>query len=222
FLERYGGLFGPPDLRKWLRLLRSDTDPDGWTHLEYQQEHPGVAGRRRRLEVYGSKLVAHVDAAGEVVGVDSSCWSDIRVAGRLRRAAGAACRVLAGALAETPGDAGLARSLPKAEAFRLVVYPWQGRFRLAWSGYAHAPVGAPGDRNWEPGDVFIDAATGEMFLFFPSGMQVAGTGLGVTPVGGPYALRAIEVEQVGVSGVHRLPDASRLRPIVTSHDPCPA
>jgi hypothetical protein len=59
-----------------------------------------------------------------------------------------------------------------------------------------------------------------MFLFFPFRMHVAGTGVGVTPIGGPYVVRTLEVEREGLGPRHRLRDATRARAIVTYHDTC--
>lgn len=232
FLSVYGDLFGPPRLWQRLRRLREVTDPGGATHIEYQQEHLLGAARRhaKGIEVYASKLVAHLDAAGGIAEIQSNCWRDIKVPARARVTAEGARRLLTKAAAEMPGSEDLGEALSQVAAPRLVIYATQGRFRLAWTTYAYAPVaqtdadGRPtGVSALEPGDVFIDATTGELFLFFPSGMHVVGSGRAVTPIGGPYAVRALEVEQVGGTATHRLRAVgTRQRAIVTYDDACKA
>ena len=77
FLAKFGELFTSSDFRNTLIQLRSRPDDLAWTHLEYQQvyyrdEHPNEP-----LEVYNSKLVAHVTKEGALIEVQSSCWREI-------------------------------------------------------------------------------------------------------------------------------------------------
>ncbi|MBI4638542.1 MAG: bacillolysin [Candidatus Rokubacteria bacterium] len=230
FLAGYAPLFGPANLARRLRLLAARVDRLGGRHLEYQQEYElGGPGRAARLPVYGSRLAVHFTPAGDLAEVWSNCWRDVAVADRPRVTAARARRMLAKAAtaARPPGSkrdrraAGDDVALP--EAPRLVVYPWRGGFRPAWTAFGYAAVRAEQETPpvVEPGDVFLDAITGELFLFFPVRMHVAGTGSGVTPIGGPYVLRALEVEPAG-GQLHRLRDATRPRVIVTYRDGCTA
>lgn len=238
FLSEYRGLFGPPDLAKRLQQLRASTDRLGWTHLELQQRHPvpGLSKREPSVEVYGSRLAAHFIPEGDLVEVQSNCWRDVPAVARPRLTAAAVQRLLAAAAAAAPGYAELARrarskgarlDFPVGGAPQLVLYPWHGGFRLAWTvcAYCAVPVTGPsgqatGLRRLEPGDVFVDAATGEQFLFFPARMHVASSGLGVTPLGGPYVSRPLNVEQVGTTAIHRLADRTRARAIITFDAAC--
>jgi Zn-dependent metalloprotease len=225
FLRDFGGLFGPANVAERLRLLHTRTDRLGWRHMEYQQEHViGVGEREMRLPVYGSKLVVHVAPAGTLPEVWSNCWRDVSVREQPRLTAAQARERLA-----TGGDAGgrergRTRDLDDEMGEpSLVIYPWREGFRLAWTVYATAVV--PGEAagayaGVAAGDFFIDAVSGETFLFFPTRMHVAGSGLGVTPVGGPYVVRALEVRATGVAQAHELVDASRARQIITYHDHC--
>lgn len=54
FLRRHGRIFGIGDPATELRLHRSATDPQGFTHLNYLQEHQGVA-------VFGGLIRIHFD-----------------------------------------------------------------------------------------------------------------------------------------------------------------
>src|SRR5262245_11677779 len=209
FLEAWGDLLGPPALTRALLPPRRRHDPLGWTHLEFQQAHgaSGAAGRKApALEVYGAKLAAHVDPGGALTAVESSCWRDVAVDVRPQVTARKLRDTLAAAAAVAEDYAALAERMrkekhptfPVMDAPRLVVYPWQGRFVLAWTATAYAAVTVADDprrtaavQRLDLGQVFVDAHTGERFLFLPFTMHAevaaAGTGLSVTPLGRPYA-----------------------------------
>jgi hypothetical protein len=246
FLSSYGELFGPPDLASTQRPLRTRRDRLGWTHLEFQQVHRGgPAGKRRTaaetLDVYGAKLAAHVRPDGTLGAVQSSCWREIDVESRPRLASRDLVKVLREAAGRAPGyrrlaqqmRAGKDRAFPVLGPARLVVYPWQGGFRLAWTAYAY--VAAPATARFaeaegglEPAEVFVDAVSGERFLSLSLTMHaetpVAGSGRGVTPLGGPYVVRTLNVVREDGTTTHRLKDVTRPmpggRPIVTYDAGC--
>jgi hypothetical protein len=190
--------------------------------------------------VYWSKLAAHFGADGTLAAVESSCWPDVRVAATPRIGPKSLSLILRKAAAQAPGFEGLERRMrgrkghafPMMQSPRLVIYPWEGRFRLAWTAYAFStikgedPTGAEGSTlDLKFGQVFVDASTGELFLFSPAAMHVAGAGSAVTPVvpvGGPYAVRNLNVNQVGSSGDYELRDTTHAREIITFDMGCNA
>jgi hypothetical protein len=235
FLEAWGDLLGPPAPARVLMLRRTRSDSVGWTHLWFQQVHrpPGATAKRAKpLEVYGGKLAAHVGPDGALTAAQSSCWREISVDPRPRVTARALRDTLLKAIAPTREFRSLADrsrvskspSFPLMDAPRLVVYPWQGRFRLAWTATAYARVADAAGERLELGQVFVDAQSGEPFLFLPTTMSAeapaAGTGLGVTPLGGPFAQHSLEVVREGTSTIHRLKDLSRARAIITYDAAC--
>ena len=226
-LGGYGPLFGPPDLASTLRLLRTRTDRLGWTHLEYQQTCRTRADGDVVLDVHGARLAAHVHD-GALKAVQSSCWRTVEVADASPRLdARAVHEALRRTAAPMPGFVRLAQRMkergsdtfPVTDPPRLLVFPWQGGFRLAWSTYAYVPVAVP-ERpgGLEPARVFVDAHTGELLAslaFTADQTPVPGTGAAVTPLGGPYTVRNLNVVRIGGSTTHRLEDHTRARTIVT-------
>lgn len=249
FLDRYGELFGPPTISRTTRLLRNRRDNLGWRHLELQQyTAPTTAegrpsrsrtpangdGEAGRLEVYASKLVAHFNADGALVEIQSSCWRDIPSLPKAKIGPKQVQELLAANARRSPGYDELARQMRerKEEQFpvmqppRQVAYPWQGELRVAWTTYAYGPAPKPELRaSKEPvvvldlGQTFIDAMTGEQFLFAPTskGVETAdtGLGLGVTPIGGPYVARTLDITHVDSGTTYRLHDTTEARDIIT-------
>jgi hypothetical protein len=246
FLAAFGELFGPRDLAWSLRLLRTRRDAEGWTHLEFQQVYRGEGRERARAsteapDVYGAKLAAHVRPDGTLVAVQSSCWRQIDVDLRPRLGPRDFVKVLRDEAEQAPGYRRLAqqmrerkeRSFPVIGPSRIVIYPWQAGFRLAWTAYAFTATSATGrsvqaEGELEPAEVFVDAVNGDRFLTLPLTMHVEapvnGHGRSVTPLGGPYALRDFNVVQVDGTTTHRLKDVTRPapagRPIVTYDAGC--
>lgn len=239
FLAVHGELFGPVDMTRTLKLLRQRTDDLGWTHLEYQQFHPlppvWLGRRLAPLEVYGAKLVTHLAPDGTVTEVQSSCWRDITVAFRARLTARGLRDSLLREAEGIQGFQSLQRQMQerKEENFplmqrpRLVVYPWQGGFRLAWTTYAYAAVDVENPHTGKPtgakgialGQIFVDASTGERLVFAPTRIHAetpdTGTGLGVTPLGGPYVSRNLSTVRVDSTSTYRLRDTTHSRDIIT-------
>ena len=233
FVAAYGDLFGVRDLAR-LRLLRTRRDALGWTHLEFQQVHHRETTARTRAtteerDVYGAKLAAHVDPDGTLAAVQSSCWRQIDVEAKPRLGSRDLVKLLREAAETAPGYRRLAqqmrdrkeRAFPVIGSARIVVYPWQGGFRLAWTAYAYVIASATlhagaAEGELEPAEVFVDAVTGERFLTLPLTMHaeaaVNGTGSGVTPLGGPYVSRNLNVVQVDATTTHRLKDVTRPMP----------
>jgi hypothetical protein len=230
YLGVWGALFGPPDLARWLRPLRPPRRDDlGWTQVELQQF---LSPRRgAALEVYGAQLVAHVTSDSTLRQVQSSCWRDVKVPGGPRVKASALRRLLASP--HVPGYRELEmrmkrrgeRTFPVMQPPRLVIYYWQDRFRLAWTTYAYAPVPASdpevrGALAFVLGQVFVDAVTGERFLFSPTGMHAenpaVGSGLGVSQdSGGGFVVRQLNVVRVDATSTFRLRDTTHARDIIT-------
>ena len=107
-----------------------------------------------------------------------------------------------------------------------MVYPWQDRFLPAWTTYAYAPYEVE-DRAGQPTgkvrlqlcELVIDARTGEQLVIAPTRMDAetaaAGTGLAVTPLGGTFTTRALNVVRVDSSNTYRLRDTTHARDIIT-------
>jgi Zn-dependent metalloprotease len=229
FLVAQGDLFGPPGVVRSLKPLRPPQRDDlGWTRFEFQQYYQG--GRGAPIEVYGAQLTAHVTREGILREVQSSCWREVVVETRPRVKATALRRRLAAP--QAPGYRDLEmrmkgrgeRTFPLMQPPRLVIYFWQDRFRLAWTTYSYAPAPVDPDAHGSPGlvlgQVFVDAVTGEVFLFSPTGMRaespVVGSGLGVTrDSGGGLVVRQLNVVRVDATSTHRLRDTTHARDIIT-------
>jgi len=231
FLKGFGALLGPSDLPpEGLRLLRRKKDDLGWEHLVFQHM---VAGE---TEVYGAKLAAHFDAGGALVEVQSSLWRDIKVEAGPRVDPEKLCEILRKRIENVPGfDALRQREEEQEELFpmtdppRLVAYPWQGEFRLAWITYGYGDmeesIGAPVEAPYITyGQIFVDATTGERFLFAPTLISAenptTGTGLAVTPLTGTHTTRALNIVRVDTSSTYRLKDTTHNRDIVTHDAAC--
>jgi hypothetical protein len=235
FRERFGDLFEPRGQGRALRLLRSRQDSRGWTHFEFQQTYDGGQEGQSSgpaLDVYGARLAAHVERDGTLAAVQSSCWRDVEVAATPRLHPSTVRDLLRRAAEEAPGYRELEelmrkreeRGFPVVETPRLVVYPWQRAFRLAWTTHAYGSWDAGPGEGLELSQVFVDDRTGEVFLSAPLTMHaenpVAGTGLAVTPLGGPYTVRALNVVWDTVLAVHRLKDVTHARHIITHDAAC--
>jgi Zn-dependent metalloprotease len=236
FLKIYGPLFGPRDLDRSVRHMGGQTDDLGWTHLQEQQLVTTKAGdRRERLELYGARLVAHFAPETELREVQSSCWRDVEVENGKRVTPRAVRDALSSELMNAPGSARLQklrsrkeRNFPIVQKPRLVVYPWQGGFRLAWATFAYGvfdeeePEGEPtGAKKIDLAQVFVDATSGEIILKAPTSMGAetadSGVGLAVTPFGGPFTSRALNIVHVDSGSTYLLKDTTHTREIVT-HD----
>lgn len=234
FLVKFGGLFGPLDLNKRLISLRSSTDDLGWTHQEFQQMYCPKEGPNDLFEVYGSKLVAHFTAEGVLNEVQSSCWREIDFKLQESMTIEELRETLTKRVVNAPGYHQLEQQMQKNQEKnfpimknpRLIVYPWHGGFRLAWTTYAyglfdvknesHRPTGA---KKLDLGHIFIDAYNGEQILFSPMSQHLEtptnGTGLGVTPLGGPFVSRNLNIVKVDAPSTYRLRDTSHARDIIT-------
>ncbi len=243
FLSAFGALFGPPEILRVLRLLRSRTDDQGRTHLEYQQEYRlGRPASKRpapkrspALAVYGAKLAAHVAADGTPYEIQSNCWPviDVRARARISNRSLQTSLTRDAAAAENfqeirsqmrrRGE----KNFPIMRAPRKVLFLWKGRFRLVWATYAYQPVAS--ERDGDPSSagtlglrqLFVDAVTGDILLSAPTGMHlvetpVVGSGRGVTPLGAAaLALRSLNVVQIDAPATHRLKDKTHAREIIT-------
>jgi Zn-dependent metalloprotease len=237
FVDKFGLLFGPPDIKAAMRFVRTRTDSLGWRHFEYQQTY-ALSGpndntpqsQRRRLDVEGAFLAFHVDAGGRLVEVQSSFWRDVFVPLENPMSDESLRRGMATSLARARGTAGFVATHGRAALDRvvmvgpraLVVFPHQGGFRLAWRirGAVPAPHGLGGGPPvLLPGVIFVDAATGERLY---EGITVAaaetadvGSGSSNLPFGGPPASRTLQIVRVDASNTYRLRDTTHGRDIVT-------
>jgi len=80
---------------------------------------PGAkAGARRRalaVEVYGSKLVGHVTAQGQLIEVQSSCWREITLEDAPRVLEADLQRILTEAAVQIPGFASVRAEMQKVK-----------------------------------------------------------------------------------------------------------
>ncbi len=245
FLADFGALFGPPELLQALRPPRIRTDNQGRIHLDYQQELRVRAPRATRtraksspaaLAVYGATLAAHVGPDGELYEVQSSCWRDIPAPEKPRITLRALRASLTRNAARADDFEEVCRRMQKQgeklfpimDTPRLVLYPWQKRFRPAWATYAYqsgatdAEGGGPSRTVLEFRQLFVDAVTGAILLSAPMTMHaetpVVGTGIGVTPpaaVAVVPVLRALNMVRINAGPVHELKDTTHARDIVT-------
>ena len=237
FLRQFGALFGPPDLERTIKLLGVQTDDLAWTHFEFQQVYTTKTNPNKQsltFAVYASKLAAHYRPDGFLVEVQSSCWRDIQLQDDREKVTVEGLRnLLMKSLSNAPGFGELHKYMqeqqeidfPIMETPLLMIYPWQGGFRLTWTTHAFGviniqdPSGHPtGSKSLELGQVFVDAITGEQFIFAPTKRDVetpdSGSGLGVTPLGAP-SLRRLEIVHVDSSLKYLLKDKTHSRDIVT-------
>jgi hypothetical protein len=81
---------------------------------------------------------------------------------------------------------------------------------------SHRPTGA---KKLDLGHIFIDAYNGEQILFSPMSQHLEtptkGTGLGVTPLGGSFVSRNLNVVRVDTPSTYRLRDTFHARDIIT-------
>jgi Zn-dependent metalloprotease len=237
FLDDYAELFGPPDLTSNLHLLRDRTDEIQMRHLEYQMTHPaptGSANPGQELEVWGAKVAAHFNAAGRLVEVQSSCWHEIQEPASPTMDVKALRENLFHAAETAPGFVSLAArmrefgedSFPVMQQPRLALHPWKGGFRWCWITYAYVPMdveepgGQPTGRTaLDLAHVFVDARTGELFLATPTRMSAevadTGSGVGSTPLGGPFTTRSLKIVRESNTNTYRLRDTTHARDIVT-------
>lgn len=173
YLGELGILFGPPDLPRGLLLLHRDEDDLDWAHLVYAYLLDG------EFELYGSRLVAHVDASRGLRAVESSLWRDLPVDMNARVAVDDVAGILRARIESLEGFDELRDVLgdephfPATDTPRLVITPVADGMRLAWMafGYNDPDEGDAGEGTYraiEYGRIFVDAITGERILFAPS------------------------------------------------------
>lgn len=236
FLEEFGPIFGLAESSmEFLTLLSRDPDEElGWTRLLYQHFVP-VSGLGR-VEVYGSKIAGHINAEGALDEVQSSLWRDLRVEGEVNIDRAILADVLRRQISELDGYDRLLeevapdqKDFPLTAAPRMVIYPWQNRFPLAWTSYGFAADHL--DIRGEPletpqinyGHIFLDAATGEMILFSPTlraESPATGTGLAVTPLSGTRTTRQLDVVRVDSGNTYLLKNTTHARDIITYDAMC--
>ena len=184
--------------------------------------------------MYGSRLAGHFNAEGSLIEVQSSCWPDIQLSSDPQLTRAQLREVLTKLAEQAPGYRQLQASMreqneenfPIMQEPRLVIHPWKGEFRLAWTKYAYGPLETD-DRTGEPtgkqelvlGQTFVDASTGEQFLFMPTGRYLetndTGSGRAVTPLGGPFTVRNLNIVRVDSGSTYLLKDKTHGREIIT-------
>lgn len=237
FLETYAPLLGQPDIAANLRLLLEKKDNIGWQHYQFQSYYAlGKAKEKQKIELYGSKIAAHFKPGGTLVEVQSSCYRDIQISNSVKITERQLQTQTLRNIIELEGINELRErsKKQKEELFplmqrpRLVVYPWKEKMLNAWATYGYAPYifegeAGAGREKAKPviafGQMFFDAETGELFLFAPTrkGAETAttGSGLGCTPLGGPYVNRNLDIVRVDATSTYLLKNKTKGRDIIT-------
>jgi Zn-dependent metalloprotease len=237
FLDTYDTLFGPDDLLKESRILLQKNDNIGWQHLQFQQYHVqgSAEGQRNTTEVYGAKLAAHFNTAGELIEVQSSCFREFKIKNKVSVSVAELQKKLLSELSDMEAFSKMKEEMrrrkedlfPLMQKPRTVIYPWKGSFIYALATYGFAPFTFQQDGIAEKknkpviafGQMFFNAETAELFLFAPTrkGAETAttGSGTGCVPLGGPYATRSLDIVRVDSSSTYLLKNKTKGRDIVT-------
>lgn len=185
FVGRWGILFGLRDPGRELLLERVERDPEGITHVRYQQVHRGVP-------VFAGGVRIHVDPEGRVTAAHGTVVPVDEVEPEPSLPASAA-RAVVTALA-TPG------AHPSLEEPRLVVYAvaltWglPGPGRLAWQVDT---TGLGGDAPRER--VFVDAGSGAVIDRLPRAGHLLDRRLHLRTAADPPAWREGDARPVTAS-----------------------
>ncbi len=230
FLDVYGPLVGPADLPRGLQLLRAERDDIGWDHLIYAYSVGD------EIEVFGAKLAVHASGDRSVIDVESNLWRDLPPLELDPTVSVQALRErLVRGLESLPGYTELREAegdqpdFPLTGPPRLVVYPADRGFRLAWAGFGYSAaserVGVPVETPYLAyGHIFVDARTGEPILFAPTRKYAetaaTGTGTAVTPLTGGHATRTLHVVRIDNGNTYRLKDTTHNRDIITYDVAC--
>ena len=234
FLKIYSPLFGPrgffPENAKLLRERRDELE---FEHIFYLQTHP-LMELKKELEVYGSKLAAHIDEHKRLIEVQSSFWRDVKVERKIEVAREEVGRRMLELLEPLKGFSDIQKSerenkdFPLTDEPHLVIYPWKNQYRLAWVSYGYGPIqqmeGLPNETGITYGQIFLDATTGELLLFSPTIYFVenpdTGSGLAVTPITPPHSTRTLNIVREGTTSTYRLKDTTLNREIITYDTAC--
>ncbi len=237
FLKGYALLFGPEDLVKGLETINDKRDNIGWHHYQYQFYLTDSEGdNKRRVEFYSSKVIAHFNANGMLVEIQSSCYRDIAISNIVKIKVQELQQLV---LAEIKGMKGFQdleklmkrrkeKLFPIMQNPRHVIYPWKGKMLHTWATYGYSPyIFEEGNNEKEKekkptiafGQMFFNAETGELFLFSPTRKSAetstTGSGLGCTPLGGPYINRSLEIVRVDSTSTYLLKNKTKARDIIT-------
>lgn len=216
-------LVGPDKQSRRYRLHRDRRDDLGFRHVEYQQVVPTKVGD---VDLYRGILAVHL-ANGAVDSIQSSCYRDPKPAPFKPIDPKALREVLSKHLDGARNLEALARldepMFPIMREPILVIYPWKDVFRPTYIVYAYG-LRDPDEQVERPveaelGKNFVDAESGERFLFAPMSRDVDnpdnGSGRGVTPLGGPFVSRALRIIRVDATSTYRLRDTTHGRDIIT-------
>ncbi|HEY4286974.1 MAG TPA: M4 family metallopeptidase [Puia sp.] len=236
FMKTYAPLFGSPDLTvDSLSRIIAKEDNIGWHHYQFQSYYIAGEGEGKgRIEFYGSKVAAHFKPDGTLVELQSSCYRDIEIANTVKVKAQ---QLQEGLLKELSGMEGFGKLeeemkrrkeklFPLMQVPRQVIYPWKGKMLNTWATYGYAPYTFTNERTQKDnkpviafGQLFFNAEDGELFLFAPTrkGAETpaTGSGLGCTPLGGPYVNRSLDIVRVDSSSTYLLKNKTKGRDIIT-------
>lgn len=236
FIKEYGPLFGLDDGLRYMRLLRTKRDDIGWIHLVYQQftAAKDQQHEKRPIEVYASKLAAHFNKDGNLIEVQSSCYPSFSIANEIKVSTPDLQKQVLKELINMEGFKSLQNGMrkrdeplfPLMQQPHIVVYPWKGKHIYAWATYGYTKfTPSSKDENTTTkeiiafGQMFFDAATGELFLFAPTRKGVetptVGSGLSCTPLGGPFTNRSLNIVRIDTTNTYQLKNKTKARDIVT-------
>lgn len=237
FMKNYELLLGNENFLRNSKLLTEKKDHIGWHHYQLQQFHSDRTDVKEasQIEIYGSKLAAHFKPNGTLVEVQSSCYKEIKTINSFKVSLEELQRNLLAQLSNLEGFEKLQAEMrkhketlfPLMQKPRPVIYPWQGEMLNAYATYGYAPFTFSDElkkrKENKPtiafGQMFFNAESGEMFLFAPTqkGAEnpTTGSGLGCTPLGGPYVNRSLDVVRVDATSTYLLKNKTKARDIIT-------
>jgi hypothetical protein len=181
-------------------------------------------------------MAAHFDAEGVLIEAQSSFWREIEIEVGTYITQEELRDLMLNRIRDIQGFRELSRRLQKQQKDfpltgppRLVVYPWKGKFPVVWTSYGYSDYEGQeqpqqeGLRNITFGQIFVNAVTGERILFAPTlksaEIEDTGSGLAVTPLGGPYTNRTLHIVHVEYA-TYRLKDTTKARDIITYDVEC--
>jgi Zn-dependent metalloprotease len=235
FMKLYAPLFGAADVTNGLKNIISKVDNIGWHHYQFQSYY-GSNKEKREVEFYGSKIAAHFKPDGTLIEIQSSCYRDIKISNTVKVTVTQLREKLLKSISEMKEFKKLEELIkgqkeklfPIMQEPRIVIYPWKGEMLNAWATHGYAPFTfdtelIQKEKTTKPviafGQMFFDAQTGEMFLFAPTrkGAEIprVGSGLGCTPLGGPYVNRSLNIVQVDATATYLLKNKTKARDIIT-------
>jgi|GEM_PF-3631162 Zn-dependent metalloprotease len=243
FMSGYRELFLPSDKPFTYRLNRIQKDDINFLHAEYDLLISNATTTKvigGDIPVFGSKLIFHFNADGNIVEIQSSCYRDIEVSNTPKIKDTELQEILMAPIKDLKGYAEFKKvmginekNFPLLGKPNLALYPWKEKFLYTWITFGYGltefPFRLQGEENAQKDEIHpkklvdngmavIDAATGEILYFAPdrkgTEINTAGAGLGVVPLGNPAAKNLKNVQD-DVSMIYLLKNKLNARDVLT-------